>query len=102
VNIAPDRILLTNKRLMIVRPKLLGITFQDYSWRDIGNLRMSEQMLTATVTCTVAGGRPLKRLTAFRKSRRERSTRSHKKKRSGLEKKAGCVTWRKSERLPEE
>lgn len=60
VNIAPDGILLTNKRFMIVRPKLLGMTFQDYIWRDIGNVHMSEQMLTATVTCTVAGGTPLK------------------------------------------
>jgi len=60
VNIAPDGIILTNKRLMIVRPKLLGMTFQDYIWRDIGNVHMSEQMLTATITCTVAGGTPLK------------------------------------------
>ena len=60
VNIAPDGILLTNKRLMIVRPKLLGMTFQDYIWRDIGNVHMSEQMLTATITCTVAGGAPLR------------------------------------------
>ena len=60
VNIAPDGLLLTNKRLMIVRPKLLGMTFQDYIWRDIGNVHMSEQMLTATITCTVAGGTPLK------------------------------------------
>jgi hypothetical protein len=60
VNIAPDGLLLTNKRLMIVRPKLLGMTFQDYIWRDIGNVHMSEQMLTATITCTVTGGVPLK------------------------------------------
>ena len=60
VNIAPDGLLLTNKRLMIVRPKLLGMTFQDYIWRDIGNVHMSEQMLTATITCTVTGGTPLK------------------------------------------
>ena len=60
VNIAPDGVLLTNKRLMIVRPKLLGMTFQDYIWRDIGDIHMSEQMLTATITCTVAGGTPLK------------------------------------------
>jgi hypothetical protein len=60
VNIAPDGILLTNKRFMIVRPKLLGMTFQDYIWRDIGNVHMSEQMLTATITCTVAGGAPLR------------------------------------------
>ena len=60
VNIAPDGLLLTNKRFMIVRPKLLGMTFQDYIWRDIGNVHMSEQMLTATITCTVAGNAPLK------------------------------------------
>ena len=60
VNIAPDGLLLTNKRLMIVRPKLLGMTFQDYIWRYIGNVHMSEQMLTATITCTVTGGAPLK------------------------------------------
>lgn len=60
VNIAPDGVLLTNKRFMIVRPKLLGMTFQDYIWRDIGDVHMSEQMLTATITCTIAGGSPLK------------------------------------------
>ncbi len=60
VNIAPDAVILTNKRFMIVRPKLLGMTFQDYIWRDVQNVHMSEQMLTATITCSVAGGTLLK------------------------------------------
>ena len=59
-NIAPDGILLTNKRLMIICPKLMGMSFQDYIWRDIVDIHMSEQILTATITCKVAGGIPLK------------------------------------------
>ena len=56
INLAPDGILLTNRRFMIVRPKLLGMTFQDHVWRDIKNVHMFEQMLTATITCTAMSG----------------------------------------------
>jgi ribosomal protein S19 len=56
VNLSPDAILLTNKRFMIVRPKLLGMTFQDHLWREVANVHMSEQMMGATISCTVING----------------------------------------------
>ena len=59
VTIAPDSIMLTNKRLMIVRPKMLGMTFEDHLWREVSNVHMSEQMLGATITCTITNGKKL-------------------------------------------
>ena len=59
VTIAPDAILLTNKRFMIVRPKMLGMTFEDHLWREVANVHMSEQMLGATITCTITDGKKL-------------------------------------------
>ena len=59
VTISPDAILLTNKRFMIVRPKLIGMTFEDHLWREVSNVHMSEQMLGATITCLIVGGKKL-------------------------------------------
>lgn len=59
VTIAPDAVLLTNKRFMIVRPKMMGMTFDDHLWREVSNVHMSEQMLGATITCNVVGGKKL-------------------------------------------
>lgn len=59
VTIAPDAVLLTNKRFMIVRPKLMGMTFVDHLWREVANVHMSEQMLSATITCKIVGGKTL-------------------------------------------
>ncbi len=59
LTIAPDAVLLTNKRFMIVRPKMMGMTFEDHVWREVANVHMSEQMLTATISCTVVGGKKL-------------------------------------------
>lgn len=58
-NIAPDAVLLTNKRFMIVRPKIMGMTFEDHLWREVANVHMSEQMFTATISCTIVGGKKL-------------------------------------------
>ena len=59
ITIAPDAILLTNKRFMIVRPKMLGMTFEDHIWREVLDVHMSEQILTATISCVVEGGKKL-------------------------------------------
>ncbi len=59
ITIAPDAILLTNKRFMIVRPKMLGMTFEDHIWREVSDVHMSEQILTATISCVVVGGKKL-------------------------------------------
>jgi ribosomal protein S19 len=58
VTILPEAILLTNKRFMIVRPKMMAMTFEDHPWREVSNVHMSEQMLGATITfTTVRGGK---------------------------------------------
>jgi|GEM_PF-2595818 len=53
---APDCILITNKRFLVAHPKLMGMTFEDHAWRDIANIHLSEQLKTATLLCTLAGG----------------------------------------------
>jgi len=56
VNLSPDAIVLTNKRFMAIRPKMFGMTFEDFPWRDVKDVHLSEQFLGATITCrTVAG-----------------------------------------------
>ena len=59
VTFAPDAVLLTNKRFMIVRPKMLSMTFDDHLWREVANVHMSEQMLSATITCQIVGGKQI-------------------------------------------
>jgi hypothetical protein len=59
ITLAPDAVVLTNKRFIIVRPKIMGMTFIDHIWRDIKNIHMSEQLLTATVTCDLTNGSKL-------------------------------------------
>ncbi len=56
ITISPDSILLTNKRFMIVRPKLLSMTFSDYQWREVSDVHLSEQILTSTISCKVTNG----------------------------------------------
>ncbi|MCL1668016.1 PH domain-containing protein [Elizabethkingia ursingii] len=50
VNISPDCIALTNKRIIFCRPKNFGfaMNFQDYLWKDIADCHMSEGILGAT------------------------------------------------------
>ncbi len=55
-NFSPDAVVLTNRRFIIVRPKLLGMTFSDLPWREVHDVHMSEQVLTATITCRSTQG----------------------------------------------
>ncbi|WP_221407405.1 PH domain-containing protein [Elizabethkingia miricola] len=50
VNISPDCIALTNKRIIFCRPKNFGLAmnFQDYLWKEIADCHMSEGILGAT------------------------------------------------------
>jgi len=56
VNFSPDAVVLTNRRFIIVRPSLLGMSFQDIPWREVQNVHMSEQMVGATLTCRTTAG----------------------------------------------
>ncbi len=50
INLSPDCIALTNKRIIFCRPKTFGLSmnFQDYLWKDIANCHMKEGVLGAT------------------------------------------------------
>ncbi|MEX2175469.1 MAG: PH domain-containing protein [Pirellulaceae bacterium] len=48
VNISPDAIVVTNRRLIFYRPKLLGrFEFQDYQWIDLHNAHLKQNLLGA-------------------------------------------------------
>ena len=57
VNFSPDCVVLTNKRFIVYRPKMLGgVNFEDYIWRDLKDAQLSEGIVHATLVLhTVAG-----------------------------------------------
>lgn len=57
VNLSPDAIVLTNRRFILVQPKMLGMSFVDFPWREVDNVHMSEQMVGATITCKTTTGK---------------------------------------------
>jgi len=52
INISPDCITLTNKRIIFCRPKNFGLSmdFQDFLWKDIRDCHMKEGILGADFT----------------------------------------------------
>jgi len=61
INLFPDSIILTNKRLLIMRPAaFIGMNFEDYLWKEVADVHMSEQIITATITCTTITGHVMK------------------------------------------
>ena len=56
MNFSPDAVVLTNRRFILVQPKMLGMTFRDFPWREVRDVHMSEQMVGATITCTLLDG----------------------------------------------
>lgn len=52
VNISPDSVALTNKRIIFCKPKNLGLAmnFQDFLWKDIADCHMNEGLMGATFT----------------------------------------------------
>lgn len=58
--IAPDSVVLTNRRFIWFHPKMLGrIDMQDHIWRDLADIKYSEQMLSATITLRTVSGQVL-------------------------------------------
>lgn len=47
INISPDAIALTNKRIIICRPKTLGLTmkFDDFLWKEVADCHLIEGMI---------------------------------------------------------
>jgi hypothetical protein len=59
INLSPDCIALTNKRIVFCRPKNFGLSmdFQDYAWKDIADCHMKEGIMGATFSIkTTKGG----------------------------------------------
>lgn len=49
INLSPDGVALTNKRIIFCRPKTLGLSmeFQDYIWKDILDCHLKEEIFGA-------------------------------------------------------
>lgn len=57
VNIAPDSVILTNRRFIIYSPTIVGgASFKDYAWRDLMDVTISEGMLTSTLRFKLVTG----------------------------------------------
>ena len=61
VNLLPDCIAVTNKRIFYCEPGNLGITmnFKDISWKSIHEVSFKEELFGAKFTCTPIQGVPL-------------------------------------------
>jgi len=58
LNMAPASVVLTNKRFIAYRPKILGrVSFEDYPWRDLHDARLQENVLGATLAMRTLSGR---------------------------------------------
>ena len=58
MNMSPDSVVLTNKRFIVYKPKLLGrVEFEDYIWRNLKNAHVKEGMRGATLTMKTVDGR---------------------------------------------
>lgn len=59
-NFLPDAVVLTSKRFMIYRTKMLGrYDFEDNVWRELKDVRIKEGVLGATISVETAGGSKL-------------------------------------------
>ncbi|RKR11535.1 PH (Pleckstrin Homology) domain-containing protein [Flavobacterium sp. 90] len=58
INLSPDCIALTNKRIIFCRPRNLGLSmdFQDYAWKDILDCHMKEGIMGATFSMKTIKG----------------------------------------------
>ena len=62
VNLSPDAIALTNKRILFFRPKNLGFSmeFEDYLWKDIRDCHLKEGILGAEFSVRTTMGKESK------------------------------------------
>lgn len=60
VNLAPDALIATNRRLIFFRSKMLGrFEFQDYQWFDLSNAHVQQNMLGAVFSARHVSGQVL-------------------------------------------
>jgi hypothetical protein len=58
VNFSPDCIALTNKRIILIRPKSFGLSldFKDFSWMNVADVHTKEGVFAATITIKTTSG----------------------------------------------
>ena len=58
INFSPDCIALTNKRIILIRPKSFGLSldFKDFSWLNVADVHMKEGIFGATITIKTTSG----------------------------------------------
>jgi len=58
VNFSPDCIAVTNKRIILIRPKSFGLSldFKDFSWMNVADVHMKEGVFAATITIKTTTG----------------------------------------------
>jgi len=57
ISLSPDSIVLTNRRFIIYKPKLLGgVDFEDYIWRDLNDVKLKEGMINSSISMKTTGG----------------------------------------------
>jgi hypothetical protein len=58
VNVTPECVVLTTKRFILYKPKLLGgANFEDYVWRDLKDVQLKEGLMGATLTMQTVTGK---------------------------------------------
>lgn len=56
LTITPDSVVLTNRRFILYRPRLLGrVSFEDYPWRDLLDAKLKENVLGSTLSLKTVG-----------------------------------------------
>ncbi len=60
VSLTPDSVVLTNKRFILYRPKLLGrVDFHDHIWRDLSDAKLDEGILMSNFSISNMNGEVL-------------------------------------------
>ena len=60
VNIHPECVVLTTRRFMLYKPRLLGrVEFEDYIWRDLGEVTLREGVMGATLGIRTVEGKEI-------------------------------------------
>lgn len=58
LNLAPDCVVLTNRRFIIYRPSLLGrVSFEDFPWRDLRDAKLQENLIGSTLSMKTTSDR---------------------------------------------
>jgi len=57
----PIIVAITNLRLIICKPKLIGIRYKDYEWRNVLKLRLQEKVLSSSIEFDLVADETLER-----------------------------------------